>query len=79
MVNDIITPITFNFPEMYYNKGIKYILDHFEQTESGYEAIYKEDPSKGELTANEAWKIIESSNISKENKSKLREFIERVI
>ena len=46
------------------------------ETEKGYE--YKDapdDPSKGSLTPDEAWKIIESSNISKENKSLLKEFI----
>jgi len=33
------------------------------------------DPGKGGLTPDKAWKIIESSNISKENKSLLKEFI----
>ena len=34
-----------------------------------------EDPDKGGLTPDEAWKIIESSNISKENKSLLKDYI----
>lgn len=34
-----------------------------------------EDESKGSLTPDEAWKIIESSNISKENKALLKDFI----
>ena len=33
------------------------------------------DPSKGGLTPDEAWKIIESSNISKENKALLKDYI----
>ena len=36
---------------------------------------YDDDPSKGGLTPDEAWKIIESSNISKENKQLLKEYI----
>lgn len=47
------------------------------ETEKGYEygktPDYNQD--KNSMTADEAWKIIESSNISKENKSKLKEFI----
>ncbi len=48
------------------------------ETEKGYEYIknpYYVDPSKGSLTPDEAWKIIETSNISKENKALLKDFI----
>ena len=37
--------------------------------------VERTDPSKGGLTPDEAWKIIESSNISKEHKSQLKDFI----
>lgn len=33
------------------------------------------DPGKGSLSDDEAWKIIESSNISKENKQLLKDYI----
>ena len=33
------------------------------------------DPGKSVLTPDEAWKIIESSNISKENKTLLKDYI----
>ena len=36
---------------------------------------WDEDPGKGSLSADEAWKIIESSNISKENKALLKDYI----
>lgn len=39
----------------------------------GYDPIPEED--KGGLTPDEAWKIIESSNISKENKALLKDYI----
>lgn len=46
------------------------------ETEKGYEyADPPEDPGKGDLTPDEAWKIIESSNISKENKQLLKDYI----
>ena len=46
------------------------------ETEKGYEyADAPDDPSKGGLTPDEAWKIIESSNISKENKQLLKDYI----
>ena len=35
----------------------------------------EDDPSKGGLDPEQAWKIIESSNISKENKQKLYDYI----
>lgn len=80
MVNDIISPCMFGYPDVTYINGVKHVLEYFKQTENGYEAVYKEDDqSKNSMTANEVLKIIESSNISKENKSKIREFIERVI
>lgn len=34
-----------------------------------------DDHSKGSLTPDDAWKIIESSNISKENKALLKDYI----
>ena len=40
-----------------------------------YSYMQIEDPSKGSLTPDEAWKIISSSNISKEDKEKLYKFI----
>lgn len=42
-----------------------------------YSYIQVEDPDsgKGGLTPDEAWKIIESSNISKENKQLLKDYI----
>ena len=36
---------------------------------------WDEDPGKESLSADEAWKIIESSNISKENKQLLKDYI----
>ena len=47
------------------------------ETEKGYEygKAPDPDPGKGELTPDEAWKIIESSNISKENKALLKDYI----
>ena len=36
---------------------------------------WDDDPSKGGLDPDKAWKIIESSNISKENKQKLYDYI----
>lgn len=58
--------------KMYQNAKPGYVV-----TYNGKEYSYMqiEDPSKGGLEPDEAWKIIESSNISKENKSKLKEFI----
>ena len=40
-----------------------------------YSYIQIDDPGKGGLTPDEAWKIIESSNISKENKALLKDYI----
>lgn len=75
MVNDIISPSMFSYPETTYIKGVKYVLKYFKQTANGYEAVYEESSSKGTMTPDEAWKIIESSNISKENKALLKEYI----
>lgn len=46
------------------NKDLKYV-----------DRPIEDDPSKGSLTPDDAWKIIESSNISKENKALLKDFI----
>lgn len=46
------------------NKDLKYV-----------DRPIPEDPDKGSLTPDEAWKIIESSNISKENKALLKDYI----
>ena len=70
-----------NIDEKEYNEIYSLIKDMPEgkvlmETDKGY--IYADapdDPSKGGLDPDEAWKIIESSNISKENKRKLKEFI----
>ena len=50
------------------------------ETEKGYEygKAPDTDPDKSGLTPDEAWKIIESSNISKENKAKIKELLERM-
>lgn len=41
----------------------------------GWDDREPDDPGKGGLTPDEAWKIIESSNISKENKQLLKDYI----
>ena len=41
----------------------------------GWDDQEPDDPGKGSLSADEAWKIIESSNISKENKQLLKDYI----
>lgn len=41
----------------------------------GWDDREPDDPSKGGLDPDKAWKIIESSNISKENKQKLYDYI----
>ena len=72
-----------NISEKEYNNILELIIKCPEdmiltETEKGYEYIknpYYVDPSKGELTPDEAWKIIESSNISKENKALLKDYI----
>ena len=47
------------------NKDLKYV-----------DRPIPEDPDKGKyMTPDEAWKIIESSNISKENKALLKDYI----
>lgn len=49
------------------------------ETKKGFGYIdnpyYLDDPSKGGLDPDHAWKIIESSNISKENKALLKDYI----
>lgn len=49
--------------------------DGWQEVKEADAPSWDDDPSKGGLETDEAWKIIESSNISKENKSKLKEFI----
>ena len=41
----------------------------------GWDDREPDDPGKGSMTPDEAWKIIESSNISKENKALLKDYI----
>ena len=60
------------------------IRNMYQKAKPGYVVTYDgkeytymqiDDPDKGGLTPDEAWKIIESSNIRKENKQLLKDYI----
>lgn len=60
-----------------FNENIPIFDPIWEETEKEIiqKWVERTDPSKGGLTPDEAWKIIESSNISKENKALLKDYI----
>ena len=58
--------------KMYQDAKPGYVVT-YDGKEYSYMQLY--DPSKGGLEPDEAWKIIESSNINKENKQKLYDYI----